>query len=355
MAKVSSLIINSSYEIPKVLKIEAEHFRIPKKKYDLPFNIKNVNDLEAISRDIRGEDNLRPQMGFVYLFGDLMAFTDAHKLFYIPISEKKNGVIDPTGSDPKPEETAGVWGKEVMNDKKEHQFFKILKNYTTENFGGKVNCELFYKYLKFISTNISRKNSRRPVCILTKNVNDDDRISINPQFMMDCLEVFMQLGINDVFLYRSSRSSGILLSEKEIKSGGSVNDMKIFDGVVCLIMPVMNDNEENAFIDIDYDTEFNLFYDVSKNKIVNKGGQIDDFYATQSILSIDDFQFTYKDFKKNYGNVKKIMSSATWIVNDFLKEMGNKFEDKSQSEMGNYDKKVFSALNWFSTFYYKAS
>ena len=126
--------------------------------------------------------------------------------------------------------------------------------------------------------------------------------------VLKLVSAFMQMGINNAYLYASTPTRPLILSENEIDLD---KNNAFFYGKKCvigLIMPVINidiPNEYCATYDIDYNFEMNIIYNLTNNKVYNKKGDIDDYLNSGSGLNINEFDINFSDFKKNYATLKK--------------------------------------------------
>lgn len=355
--KYGTLTINSALEIPEILKRQVEALKIPEKKYQLPFNVKNHIDLEKISRNIRGNDDLRPQMGFVYCFGNKMAFTDAMKIFYIPIKDNYKGVIDPIGQYPneKANENASSWKITKKTDFNEHQFYQVIPDYNEENYSGVVDLYDLYLYCQFVKMNFIdvRKYMIPKVLFKVSPKFDSDSVGLNIELLIDCISVFMNLGITEVHLYNSTPSRPLLFTANKLSGEKSTKSDKFINGnVICLFMPIMIEENDNAYSNLHYDIEFNLFYNLSTNIVTNKNGVEQDIYLPQSILSVNDFQYTYKQYKKNAGEIKKILGDVVrdYSMKEIYEHYMNQLESVDESAFTPEQKRMMFALNWWRNF-----
>lgn len=359
--KYGTLTINSALEIPEVLKRQAESLKMPDKKYNLPFSIKNQIDLEKISRNIRGNDDLRPQMGFVYCFGEKMAFLDAHKLFLIPIKENFKGIIDPKGDFTNKqayESTPSNWQIDEKKDFDEHPFNQVFPDYDEANYSGVVDLHALYLYCEFVKMNFvdvfSKIYAPNPNVLFNVTPKfESDSVGLNIDSLIDCISVFMNLGINQVHLYNSTPSRPLLFTANKLSGEKSTKSDKFIKGnVICLFMPVMIETNGNAFSNFNFDIEFNLFYNLSTNRITDKNGVEQDIFLPQSILSVNEFQYTYKQFKKNANEIKKIINEVVKedSFRDIYRHFMYQFDSVEESQITLEQKKMIFALNWWRNF-----
>jgi hypothetical protein len=351
-AEHTSLVINKAYDIPDVLSLQYNSLKIPQKKFGLPFDESNLFDIEKISKNIRGYDDLRPQFGLVYCFGHFMAVTDAHKLFLIPISKNLKGVINPTN---KYEiDSSHSWAIRKDTLFQNHAFGAVMPNYTEENYSGMVDLESLYKYCQFVQMNFLavRKSIIKNLLFNYENEGETNHIALNCDYLLDCIEVFLNLGIEKVHFYASTPNRPILFTQQKIEENFVQNNEFLNKNVICLLMPVISYDSNSAYLDIDYNIEFNIFYNLTNNKIYDRDGNLQEIGKNKGILSVDEFQYTFKEYKKNSVEVKRILNevvrdlSIEQIYNHYMSEL----EKFSPENITFSQKKMIYALNWWRNF-----
>ena len=246
--------------------------------------------------------------------------------------------------------------KDDRNKLEQHPFFNVIPKYNKENLQGKVDLIKLYSYLNFITQNsILKGKSNLPISFKYSYL-EDKNISINAFKLIKLVNIFMQMGINNAYLYASTPSRPLILSENEIDLD---KNNAFFYGKKCvigLIMPVIrndNPNDYCATFDEDYNFEMNIIYNFNNNKVYNKKGDIDDYLNSGSGLNINEFDINFSDFKKNYATLKKesgntIIEILLGNITDGLYE--NIYEGKSKEELSVKEDKLLLSLNWLNLF-----
>ena len=355
------LVVDNSSQIPQIIKNKIKDLKEVSQKYSIPFKLSEREKLNSLSKGIVGSDDLRVDMNYIYCFGGFMMFTDAHTLISIPTNSEFKGSIDPTKivSDNKVEAGNLNWkidSKDDRNKLEQHPFFNVIPKYNKENLQGKVDLIKLYSYLNFITQNsILKGKSNLPISFKYSYL-EDKNISINAFKLIKLVNIFMQMGINNAYLYASTPTRPLILSENEIDLD---KNNAFFYGKKCvigLIMPVINidiPNEYCATYDIDYNFEMNIIYNFNNNKVYNKKGDIDDYLNSGSGLNINEFGIVFSDFKKNYATLKKesgntIIEILLGNITDGLYE--NIYEGKSKEELSVKEDKLLLSLNWLNLF-----
>ena len=355
------LVVDNSSQIPQIIKNKIKDLKEVSQKYSIPFKLSEREKLNSLSKGIVGSDDLRVDMNYIYCFGGFMMFTDAHTLISIPTNSEFKGSIDPTKivSDNKVEAGNLNWKIDSKDDKnklEQHPFFNVIPKYNKENLQGKVDLIKLYSYLNFITQNsILKGKSNLPISFKYSYL-EDKNISINAFLVLKLVSAFMQMGINNAYLYASTPTRPLILSENEIDLD---KNNAFFYGKKCvigLIMPVINidiPNEYCATYDIDYNFEMNIIYNLTNNKVYNKKGDIDDYLNSGSGLNINEFDINFSDFKKNYATLKKesgntIIEILLGNITDGLYE--NIYEGKSKEELSVKEDKLLLSLNWLNLF-----
>lgn len=351
-AEHTSLVINKAYDIPDVLSLQYNSLKIPQKKFGLPFDESNIFDIEKISKNIRGYDDLRPHMGLVYCFGHFMAITDAHKLFLIPISKNFKGVINPTKNYEIDASHKWAVGKDTLFQK--HDFGTVMPEYTEKDYSGMIDLENLYRYCQFVKINfLSVRKYSIPILVLNyENEGEIRHIALNCDYLLDCIEVFLNLGIGKVHFYASTPNRPVLFTQQKIDSRFVENNEFLNKNVICLLMPTMSGDYNSAYLNIDYNIEFNIFYNLTNNKIYDRDGNLQEIGKNKGILSVDEFQYTFKEYKKNSVEVKRIVNE---VVRDFnIEQIYNHYmselEKFSPENITLSQKKMLYALNWWRNF-----
>ncbi len=355
------LVVDNSSQIPQIIKNKIKDLKEVSQKYSIPFKLSEREKLNSLSKGIVGSDDLRVDMNYIYCFGGFMMFTDAHTLISIPTNSEFKGSIDPTKivSDNKVEAGNLNWKIDSKDDKnklEQHPFFNVIPKYNKENLQGKIDLIKLYSYLNFITQNsILKGKSNLPISFKYSYL-EDKNISINAFLLLKLVNTFMQMGINNAYLYASTPTRPLILSENEIDLD---KNNAFFYGKKCvigLIMPVIrndNPNDYCATFDEDYNFEMNIIYNFNNNKVYNKKGDIDDYLNSSSVLNIKELDINFSDFKKNYATLKKesgntIIEILLGNITDGLYE--NIYEGKSKEELSVKEDKLLLSLNWLNLF-----
>jgi hypothetical protein len=362
--KYPSLLVPSSYFIPESIKKELANKRVPKQKYSFPFNY-SLNDAEDVFKKIIGKDALRPAMNGIYLMGDFIAATDAHKLAFIGMSKSQYGAH--WFGYPSPDKD-DRWVKDV--DKEEHGFYRILPESLDKGdykHQGSISIPKLYQYITFLINNPTILNrTTYMVKMKYKNTSGEkDWIGVNAKYLKDVLDIYLKFGILNINIYIARSNRAILLSINRLDSDKNlIKQLK--NNIFILLMPLMisdyySSSDDNSDIrwaaeDLDFSTACGIYYDLSEDSTYNVLGQPDNMLSTSSILSESEFQLTADSFKKIFNNKKKQYGKNLLeiiyplFISDFSLDKG--INDKKYSEMSNKEVKLAVALAWANSFLY---
>lgn len=256
--RINSEKVKNWNEIPVVWKNTKQ---ISKVKYT---NSPEDKTLLSIIEPFIGKDELKPPILGLNLDAKGFTGTDGNVLLHIPEPNKafKSGIY-PT-----------AWVKKNISDIKDWQTEKypdyvsiipvsFLKKY-------KINS---YKLLQYCKVAIKYSNS---ITFLVRfKVNDDEMIGLSGKFVIQIMEAFLKLGFEDVYLCFNASSQMVIFS----------NDMnpKVGKSYIALLMPIrisLNTTDVPANLgsmDLDYKRECSVYYDFSKDAIINADGSIAEF------------------------------------------------------------------------------
>jgi len=356
-----SFIIPSSYFIPQSVKDELANKKTPKSKYNFPFTY-SLEAAEDVFKKIKGKDDLRPQMDALYLMGDYVAATDAHKLVFVGMDKKQYGShwFGYPNAD-----KDNAWVKNV--DSESHPFYQIMPISIEKggySYQGLVSLAKLNQYLTFILNNEFLIN-RATYLLKMKYKNSDKElqwIGVNAKFLKEICDLYFKFGIIDAHFYINTPSRAIFISHKKLDEE-QILVKQFKNNIFSLLMPIMI-QEGNYFSetlkgnlateDIDYGTGCGIYYDLSQNATFDILGKPDNLLSLKTILDESEFQFNSTLFNKIY-NAKKKQYGKTLIeivyqqfLKDFTEEKGLK--DKKYSEMSLKELKLAVALGWSNGF-----
>jgi hypothetical protein len=378
----NSVTIKTAYDIPELVKAELSNLNIPLQKFPLPFNLDDRDALLDLTKDIIGEDDLRPTMEKVYGMENSIVFTDAHKLLFVPIAKKFRGAIDPKvqlvkgiyktnfdkenfvegkkGLYQKKADTKGEsWHIDSKTDLERHSFMSVIPDYGEENYQGKITCAVMYRYMYFIDKYfMGGIESHKKKCSMKYKFGEDEIIAINPEFIVSIMKKFLNLGIEHVHVYASTPNRSIIFSEQKLgKMNGFASKYKaVTKATFCLVMPVILNSAEaplasggiGSVTNLDRNIENCLAFDITNNRVIDIDGLPCYIANSESLLSMSDFDISQKDFKRNRTELKKKYNE--YVVDSWLKEafevFKERFKGKVYAELNYHEKKIILSLQW---------
>ena len=376
----NAVTIRTAYDIPELVKNELINLNVPVKKFPLPFNLDDRDALLDLTKEIIGEDDLRPQMEKVWGMEDSIVFTDAHKLLFVPIAKKIRGAIDPKvqlakgiyrtdfdkskfvegkkGLYQKKAETKGEsWHIDSKTDLERHSFMSVVPDYGEKEYQGKITCAVLYRYMYFIERYFTGEDTNKK-CSMKYKFGDNEVIAVNPEFTMAIMKKFLNLGIETVHVYASAPSRPIIFCEQKLgKMNNFANKYKtITKATFCELMPVMLSDVEapmtsggvGSVTNLDRSIQNCLAFDIRNDRVIDIDGLPCYIANSESLLSVSDFDISQKDFKRNRTELKKKYND--YAVDSWLKEafevFKERFKGKVYAELNYHERKIILSLQW---------
>lgn len=227
-------------------------------------SVKDKNFLKIV-KPFAAKDELRPVLYGAYFTEDQICVTDANRLIVLPnrsdIKDEVISVID--------NKKQGV----SIGDKIEGSYPNYKAVIPTKESVKSYKIDV-YKALQFVQAALNYTNK------ITKavkfKVDDDFEIGFNGQFMTESLKACLMLGYESIYFHKTGLSDrAMVLTPNE---NYDVDDISEF---LILVMPVMLlggiEDENYSAMDLYYNTSLKVFFDVSKNEIVNADGSVAKF------------------------------------------------------------------------------
>jgi DNA polymerase III sliding clamp (beta) subunit (PCNA family) len=278
---INSYSVKNWDEVPQVWKNTNE---IKKVNFvNSPYN----KELIKIVTPFTGTDALRPIMSGVHFDENGITCTDAHKLITLPYPNKDfNGTY------------ATVSKKYLADAEIKKDLFTVKKYPNYEAVIPKASDAIrvheisIYKILQYtnVAQNYVNKSSHQAVYSL-----GDTSIGFNIKFLTDILETALKLGHKKIYAFTKNPNNAVVFSTSK---NYSVGKDEIFLLMPTIVYTSNDDVVVNGAFELDFSRELLVYYDFSKDAIVNQDG-------------------TIAEFKMNYGDYDVIKSSDIKMLKDF--------------------------------------
>jgi DNA polymerase III sliding clamp (beta) subunit (PCNA family) len=278
---INSYSVKNWDEVPQVWKNTNE---IKKVNFvNSPYN----KELIKIVTPFTGTDPLRPIMSGVHFDENGITCTDAHKLITLPYPNKDfNGTY------------ATVSKKYLADAEIKKDLFTATKYPKYEAVIPKVGDAIrvheisLYKILQY--TNVAQNYVDKATYQVVYSLGDTS-IGFNSKFLTEIIETALKLGHKKLYAFTRNPNNAVVFSTSKNYSLGKDE--------IFLLMPtiVYTSNDDvviNGAFDLDFSRELLVYYDFSKDAIVNQDG-------------------TIAEFKMNYGDYDVIKSSDIKMLKDF--------------------------------------
>lgn len=278
---INSNSVRNWSEIPEVWKNTNEIKKI--NFVNSPYN----KELIKILTPFTGTDPLRPIFSGVHFDKNGITCTDSHKLITLPYPNKDFNGTYATIS--KKYLADAKIKKDLFTDKKYLDYESVIPKASDAT---KVYEISLYKILQYnnVAQNYVNKATYQAVYSL-----DDTSIGFNSKFLTEIVETALKLGHKKLYAFIRKPNNPVVFSTSK---NYNVGKDEIFLLMPTLIHTTSDENIVNGAFDLDYGRELLVYYDFSKDAIVNSDGSI-------------------AEFKMNYGEYDVIKSSDIKMLKDF--------------------------------------
>jgi DNA polymerase III sliding clamp (beta) subunit (PCNA family)/ribosomal protein S18 acetylase RimI-like enzyme len=249
--------------------------------------------LETILKPFVSDDSLRPPMAGIYFSGTHISATNAHVLVSIPHKVAKSEVgIYPTAKTIKDSKKDTYLAEAIVDGKIEGKFpnyENVIPTAEVIEESYEIDVYKLYQYTQ-AALNYSNKTTHQ----VAYKVSEKSEISFNGRLLISMLKPALQMGHDKLYFHFSSSSkAGLFTTDKDYTFSSSL---------IFLIMPVIYQisHENYGSRDLDFNLSLSVYFDFSKNSIVNEDGSI-------------------AEFKMNYGEVEmftkpllRLIKSSIW-------------------------------------------
>lgn len=395
----SGLHVLSSECIPEVIKKSIREAKKPQQKYSLPLSINgDIHDIQMLydisKGHIAGKDEMRENLKCLYLLGQSLAFTDAHQMFFIP-TNKVSGTIDiyslhdfvkfaktnkahikKSGKgaifEKDNSKSKGMFIEENSKSGKDHSFFRVFPQYDEAHYQSEIDLYALYDYLKLFSQ-YKPCNVDTMQCVFQYEIlNEKQRIGFNVNILSGVIQKFLELGIKSAHFYCLSDNRGMAISQHKFSTPCDIKK-EIKSGVVALVMPqsLREDGYYLGGLENGYERsiKFAISMDFKTGKFINELGEQDDLLYTDSLLSLEDFQYTISQYKSIRGeecetprDIYGLECASTEDSEGYYRKASNgvfpfglislvneqaDFQNKTWDELTRSEKKSYVAIQWF--------
>lgn len=336
--QINTPIVDNWNDVPKIWKninkVKQVNFS------NNPYNKELIRLLTPFS----AEDNQRPVMSGIHFDSNGITVTDAKKLISLPYPNK-----DYTG-------TYATIPKKFLKDSAEvkkdlfsvdyPKYENVIPNIDSIEKTYKFNV---YKLLQYVNVAFHYDN---PTIKSTTFAVGDGKVSVNLEFIKDILQTALKLGHEYLYAHftENTNTRPVIFSDSET--------YKLGENTIFLLMPVFNPEKTLGSSDIDMERALNVYYDFSKDEIINKDSSIADFrmnYGEYDVLESDDVSLiksilpkspsinVLEYFKVQDGNILATnLQSFVTIKNTNLKDglyqvIDNAIEYNINETLKNYD------------------
>ena len=245
--------------------------------------------LQTLIKPFLGTDTLRDQFMGINFDQYGITGTNAHILAHIPMPNKEfNGAYL----------TAVKGAKGDMFEGRYPDYLAVIPKDTQESYPFNA-----YKLLQYL--NVARKFANNTQAVALK-ISKDFNVGFNAYFLAEILEFMLKLGHENLFIHASTPSRAFIISpDKKFSAENSLYG---------LIMPVMIDGYELGARDLDFNKELSVYFDFSKNAVINKDGSVAPFkmeYDNNALLpdNIIEVLTKYAKWGKTSKNVLPILGN----------------------------------------------
>ena len=278
---INSYSVKNWDEVPQVWKNTNE---IKKVNFvNSPYN----KELIKIVTPFTGTDPLRPIMSGVHFDENGITCTDAHKLITLPYPNKDfNGTY------------ATVSKKYLADEEIKKDLFTATKYPKYEAVIPKVGDAIrvheisLYKILQY--TNVAQNYVNKSTYQVVYSLGDTS-IGFNSKFLTEIIETALKLGHKKLYAFTRNPNNAVVFSTSK---NYTVGKDEIFLLMPTIVYTSNNDVVVNGAYDFDFGRELLVYFDFSKDAIVNQDG-------------------TIAEFKMNYGDYDVIKSSDIKMLKDF--------------------------------------
>jgi DNA polymerase III sliding clamp (beta) subunit (PCNA family) len=274
--KVQSSVVTNWNEVPSEWKNTTP---IKKVKFtNSPYD----KALLGIFKTFFSNDEYRPIMTGIHFDKNGIVATDAHQLMSLPFPNKsylgtyKTPIFDALAK--KKSSSLSSYLKGDLIEGKYPNYEAVIP--LSKNMSHKKVIDV-YKLLQY--TRVAIKYSNTTTNQVKFRVGNSDKFGLNGKILIDCLEALLKLGHERVYFHYNAPNKACILSPNK--------DYVVGKDEIVLIMPVMlGDSGRFGAEDIDYGREITVYFDVSKNEIINGDGSVAKFqmtYPNNSVIPLD--------------------------------------------------------------------
>lgn len=278
---INSYSVKNWDEVPEVWKNTTEIKKV--NFFNSPYN----KDLIKIVTPFTGKNPLRPIMSGIHFDKNGITCTDAFKLITLPYPNTDfNGTY------------ATVSKKYLADSEIKKDLFTSTKYPNYEAVIPKASDAIrvheisLYKILQYsnVAKNYANKSTYQVIYSL-----GDTSIGFNSNFLTEIIETALKLGHKKLYAFTRNSNNPVVFSTN--------NNYTVGKDEIFLLMPTIihassNEIIVNGAFDLDFSRELLVYYDFSKDSIVNQDG-------------------TIAEFKMNYGDYDVINSSNIKLLKDF--------------------------------------
>jgi DNA polymerase III sliding clamp (beta) subunit (PCNA family) len=244
--------------------------------------------LQTLIKPFLGTDTLRDQFMGINFDQYGITGTNAHILAHIPMPNKEfNGAYL----------TAVKGAKGDMFEGRYPDYLAVIPKDTQESHPFNA-----YKLLQYL--NVARKFANNNTHAVALKISKDFNVGFNADFLAEVLEFMLKLGHENLYIHASTPSRAFIISpDKNFSAENSLYG---------LIMPVMIDGYELGARDLDFNKELSVYFDFSKNAVINKDGSVAPFkmeYDNNALLPDNFIEVLNKYSKLNKNNIISIIEN----------------------------------------------
>lgn len=260
-------------------KVPSNYKNIKKVKKITYINNPLDKGLDEIIRPFLGDDDLRPSMTGVNFDDNGITATNAHILITLPYPNKKYD---------------GIYDINKVKKEKSNELVLINENYPKyENIipkweeAGKPFLVDVYKLLQYTKTALNYAN--KTTYAIAYKFGDNEVIGFNGKFLITTLTAILKLGHEKIYVFITRSNRAIILSPNP--------EYELGNDELLLTMPVMLNKTQYydtsidfyGTQDIDYGSEFRVYFDFNDSEIHNADGSVAEFKMEyESNTAVDD-------------------------------------------------------------------
>lgn len=208
------------------------------------------------------KDNLRENMGGVFIDDDVIVATDAHKILVLPnkVTNEK-GLLD-------------IFGYFVGKNKYINARFPDYKQVLPAKYPFVHEVDLL-KLKTYNQAVILGRYSNPQIKKITYLFGNNDKIAFNGEFLNEVCTTFLQLGHKKAYFSFDSASRGVIIAPT--KEAAQTPNEYVGKEIIALCMPLYLYGDNESYLgasDIDFNTEIQVYYSFIDNEIHNADGSV---------------------------------------------------------------------------------